>query len=193
MYIRDISWVQLDVTQDSMSKLQNANLERLHFYHPNIKTHLTKKSSNYDIHLLNDIMFSLGYNLVSVENMVSFDRLLYAWGGETFYPIKEAHSLGSFLIKELNINMRGLAHSGSNWLHMLMTSDDNKVIEETLSLQNQLSNGDYVMHDMKKKELLVRVNTFLTWENRNDLINYDGSFYSLFRTVDFALTNLRFV
>jgi hypothetical protein len=194
MYSKDISWVQLDVNQDSMDKLNNFDLDRIYFYQPDkVKAPPQIHDSKYDIELLNNIMFSIGFKLVRVENLIGFERLLYAWSGEMFFPIKEAHGMGSFLINKINIHMRGMAHSGSNWLHMLISSDDNKPVEEVLSLQHELRDGSYVMHDMIKKETLIRIETFLTENDRDILIKHDIAFYSLFRTVDYALTVLRFV
>lgn len=192
MYIKDIAWVQLDVTQENINILDNIDLDRLYFHRSRGKAPTYNHVSKYDIDKLNDIMFGIGFKLVKVENMEFFDRLLYVWNDEFFFPIKEAHGVGSFLIKDLNINMRGLAHSSSNWLYMLI-NDEGKAVESTLSLQHELLNGTYVKHRMKDKETLVRINTFLNENDRDVLVKYDTVFYSLFKTVDYALTILRFV
>lgn len=192
MYIKDIAWVQLDVTQENINILDNIDLDRLYFHRSRGKAPTYNHVSKYDIDKLNDIMFGIGFKLVKVENMGFFDRLLYVWNDEFFFPIKEAHGVGSFLIKDLNINMRGLAHSSSNWLYMLI-NNEGKAIESTLSLQHELLNGTYVMHRMKDKETLIRINTFLNENDRDVLVKYDTVFYSLFKTVDYALTILRFV
>lgn len=192
-YYKDIAWVQLDVADEDVKVLNGLLLEEQFFYNRNnVMSPPSKHVSKYEITKLNNLMFSIGFKLVRVEDMGVFDRLLYVWNEEFYFPIKEVHHVASFLIKDVKINMRGLAHSGSNWLHMLI-GDGGKVLEDTLSLQNELPNGTYVMHDMKKKEMLVRIKVFLTQKDRDVLITYDKFFYGLFRTVDYVLTVLRFV
>lgn len=193
MYSKDISWVQIDVTRRKIDKLNNFDIANHYFYYKEAKTPKYDFESEYDIALLNDIMFSIGYKLVSVENMIGFERLLYAWNSSFFFPIKETHSVASFLCKEMNFNMRGLAHSAENWLHMLISKDNKYFDERTLSLQHELSNGTYVSHDIETKKILVEIDNFLTENDRNSLIQFDENFDGLFETIDYAFTVLRYV
>ena len=190
---KDISWVQLDVTAKNIEKLKNIDLE-VFFYNEEVRpTQTLIPETVNDTVLLNAIMNSLGYQLVRVESIIGRERLLYAWTGEHWYPIKHAYHVASVLTRQAGINMRGLLHSGNTWLHMLEASEaGKKFITPTLSLQETAYNDVPVMHDIEDKNILIRIDNNLDENDRDALVVHNKGFVKFFQTIDYALAVLRY-
>ena len=190
---KDISWVQLDVTEKNIEKLKKLDLE-IFFYDEDVKpTQTIVPETVNDVFILNAIMNSLGYELIRVEKIIGRERLLYAWSGEHFYPIKHAYHVASVLTRQTGINMRGLLNHSNTWLHMLEASEDGKkFITPTLSLQESVNDGSPVIHDIEDKKVLTQIDNHLLENDRDALVTYDKRFVKFFQTIDYALAVLRY-
>lgn len=189
---RDISWVQLDISEKNIKKLSSLDLSEFFYADEEFQpTQTNVPPTRNDVTVLNSIMNSLGYELVRVETIIGREKLLYAWTSERWYPLKQAYYVASLLARKANIDMRGILVSGEWWLHMLEVSDNGKVlITPTISLQHKLNDGSYIIHDEDTKKVLIRIDNNLLENDRDVLVASNKDFVKFFETIDYALTTL---
>lgn len=193
MLSKDVAWVQVDVSDKVLQSIDAIDKEELFFLRRDNITNANVIEFRSEAQLLVDIMNSLGFTLVRMDTIIGKEKFLFAYSSDRMFPYKTAYYAAGVVATRAGVNMRGMLMNGHSWLHMLESKDSGKTMTvPTLSLQNTVTDGSYVIHDMKDKEVLVHIDNTLSENDRDALLSFDEAFGKFFEQIDYALATLKY-